>query len=204
MVAVLVDWCQPSSLPFVVYLRLIDIPPPPPPPPSIPPPPLAPSLPLRFCVAVLHLLLPWLFWGNDLSEAGDPSSVQCAEARANHGQFDGMLVWKTADDCAAALQLLNNAGGGAYTKCKGLNSGIKDDVRCGVTVTGKVRGVGIHGPGPKGNNQCFTNVYLPMLNGVAASLGKATSAAPLFGVRSLRALLLLHSLPPSSQRRFQN
>lgn len=142
--------------------------------------------------------MPWLFWGNDLSEAGDPSSVQCAEGTANNGQYDGMLVWNTTDDCAAALQLLNNAGGRAYTKCKGLNSNIKEDVKC-FKVTGTVGGVGIHAPGPSGYNQCFTNVYLPMLNGVAASLGKATSAAPLFGVRSLRALLLLHSLPPSSQ-----
>lgn len=145
--------------------------------------------------------MPWLIWGNDLSEAGDPSSVQCAEATGNNGRLDGMLVWANKEDCAAALQLLNNAGGRAYTACKGLNSGIKDDVKCGVTVTGKVGGVGIHGPGPCGNNQCFTNVYLPMLNGAAASLGKQV---PLFGVRSLRALLLLHSLPPSSQRRFQN
>lgn len=153
---------------------------------------------------MLHFFLPWLFWGNDLSEAGDPSSVQCAEETENNGQYDGMLVWANEEDCAAALQLLNNAGGREYTKCKGLNSGIKDDVKCGVTVNGTVGGVGIHGPGPSQKNQCFTNVYLPMLNGVATWLGKATSAAPLFGVRSLRALLLLHSLPPSSQRRFQN
>eukprot|EP00729_Bicosta_minor_P007707 gene7707-16578_t len=113
--------------------------------------------------------------------AGDPSSVQCAEETENNRKFDGMLVWKTMDDCAAALQLLNNAGGRAYTKCKGLNSGIKEDVKCGVEVTGKVGGVGIHAPGPSGNNKCFTNVYLPMLNGVATWLGKATSTEPLFG-----------------------